>query len=120
MANTAKTYLVEDADEGAKSGIPPGVFPGTLAGSPAALDTARYRSAAAGTGMLLALVGGEQGKVIRKFEGGTESGLRPERRFADKVILATKTVVSGAATAPGSTWSTTRERSCERPVTLTG
>jgi hypothetical protein len=73
MANAAKTYLVEDADQGAKSGIPPGVFPGTLAGLLDALDAARYRSAAAGTGMVLAIVEGEQRKVIRKFEGGTET-----------------------------------------------
>ena len=51
MASAAKTYVVEDADEGAKSGIPPGVFPGTLAdwstrstppGSGARLGRQRY------------------------------------------------------------------------------
>lgn len=46
MATGGKTYVVEDADENAKSKIPPGVFPGTLAGLIDALDAARYRSAA--------------------------------------------------------------------------
>lgn len=68
-----KGYLVEDADESAKSGIPPGVFPGTLAGLLDALDAARYRSAAAGTGIVLAIVEGEQLQVIRKFDRGTET-----------------------------------------------
>lgn len=85
MANAAKTYLVEDADESAKSGIPPGVFPGTLAGLLDALDAARYRSAAAGKGMVLVIVEGEQRQVIRKFEGGTEtwSASRAEIRRQD-------------------------------------
>jgi hypothetical protein len=73
MANAAKTYVVEDADEGAGSGIAPGVFPGTLQGLLDALDAARYRSAAAGTGIVLAIFDGEQQTVIRKFEGGTET-----------------------------------------------
>jgi hypothetical protein len=85
MANAAKTYLVEDADEDAKSGIAPGVFPGTLTGLLDALDAARYRSAAAGTGIVLAIVEGEQRQVIRKFEGGTEtwSASRAEIRRQD-------------------------------------
>ena len=56
MADAAKTYLDEDADESAGSGIPPGVFPGTLQGLLDALDAARFRSAAARTGMQLAIV----------------------------------------------------------------
>ena len=32
MASSTKTYVVEDADESASSGIPPAEFPGTLAG----------------------------------------------------------------------------------------
>lgn len=54
MASATKTYLVEDAT----SGIPPGVFPGTLAGLLDALDAAWYRSAAAGTKIVLAIVEG--------------------------------------------------------------
>ncbi len=72
MASAAKTYVVEDADEGAKSGIPPGVFPGTLAGLVDALDAARFRSAA-GMPKVLAVVEGKQRTIIRRFEGGKEA-----------------------------------------------
>ncbi|TVZ07337.1 hypothetical protein EAS64_08640 [Trebonia kvetii] len=72
MANAAKTYVVEDADESAKSGIPPGVFPGTLAGLLDALDAARYRSAA-GTPKVLVIAEGKNRQVIRRFENGHET-----------------------------------------------
>ena len=72
MANAAKTYVVEDADESAKSAIPPGVFPGTLAGLLDALDAARYRSAA-GTPKVLVISEGKNRRVIRRFENGHEA-----------------------------------------------
>jgi hypothetical protein len=64
MASAAKTYLVEDADENAKSGNPSGVFPGTLAGLLDALDAAGYRRAA-GTPKVLVIAEGEERQVIR-------------------------------------------------------
>ena len=73
MASAVKTYVVEDADESAKSGIPSGEFPGTLAGLVDALDAARFRSAAAGTPIALAIVEGNQRTIIRRFEGGKEA-----------------------------------------------
>lgn len=73
MASAAKTYVVEDADESAESGIPAGEFPGTLAGLIDALDAARYRSAAAGTPMALVIVEGDERQVIRRFHGGHET-----------------------------------------------
>jgi hypothetical protein len=73
MVTAEKTYVVEDADESAGSGIAPGVFPGTLQGLLDALDAARYRSAAAGTGIVLAIVEDDERQVIRKFEGGVET-----------------------------------------------
>ena len=72
MANAAKTYIVEDAEESAKSGISPGVFPGTLAGLLDALDAARYRSAA-GTPKALVIAEGNHRQVIRRFENGHEN-----------------------------------------------
>lgn len=71
MDKAGKTYVVEDADENAKSGIPAGVFPGTLQGLLDALDAARYRSAA-GTPKALAIVEGKRRQVVRRFEGGRE------------------------------------------------
>jgi hypothetical protein len=73
MVNVAKTYLVEDADENAGSGIAPGVFPGTLQGLLDALDAARFRSSSTRTAIVLAIVQGEQQTVIRKFDSGTET-----------------------------------------------
>ena len=73
MASAAKIYVVEDADESAKSGIPPGEFPGTLAGLIDALDAARYRSAAAGAPIALVIAEGEKRQVIRRFESGHET-----------------------------------------------
>lgn len=74
MASASKTYVVEDADESAKSGIAPGVFPGTLAGLVDALDAARYRSASStGTPKVLAIVEGNLRTIIRRFEGGQET-----------------------------------------------
>jgi hypothetical protein len=72
MASAAKTYVVEDADESAGSGIPPGVFPGTLQGLLDALDAARYRSAA-GTPKVLIIAEEAERQVIRRFEGGYET-----------------------------------------------
>lgn len=71
MATAGKTYVVEDADPGAKSKIPPAVFPGTLQGLLDALDAARYRSAA-GTPKAVSIVQGRQRQPIRRFEGGNE------------------------------------------------
>ena len=73
MANAAKTYLVEDADESAKSGIPPGVFPGTLAGLLDALDAATYRSAAARAPIALIIEEGKSRQIIRRFENDNET-----------------------------------------------
>jgi hypothetical protein len=85
MASSAKTYVVEDADESARSGIPPGEFPGTLAGLLDALDAARFRSAAAGTAMALIIKEGSQKQPIRRFESGREvwSASRAEIRRQD-------------------------------------
>jgi hypothetical protein len=83
MASAAKTYVVEDADESAKSGIPPGEFPGTLAGLVDALDAAGYRSAAAGTPIALVIVEGEQRTIIRRCSrAARRRGQRPQRRSA--------------------------------------
>lgn len=71
MATAAKSYVVEDADAGAKWKIPPAVFPGTLQGLLDALDAARYRSAA-GTPKAVIIVQGRQRQPIRRFEGGRE------------------------------------------------
>jgi hypothetical protein len=72
MAAVSKTYVVEDADKGARSGSPTGVFPGTLQGLLEALDDARFRSAA-GTPKVLVIAEGKNRQVIRRFEGGRET-----------------------------------------------
>jgi hypothetical protein len=88
MASAAKTYVVEDAGESAKSGIPPGVFPGTLAGLVDALDAARYRSAATGTPKVLAIVEGKQRTVIRRLRAARRRGRRPGSRSSGSANTA--------------------------------
>jgi hypothetical protein len=71
MATAAKIYVVEDADEHARSDTQPGTFPGTLRGLLDALDAARFRSAA-GTPKAVVIVEGKRRQPIRRFDGGHE------------------------------------------------
>jgi len=71
MGTAAKSYVVEDAEEGSNAKAARTPFPGTLAGLLDALAAARYRSAA-GTPKVVIIVEGRQRKVIRRFEGGSE------------------------------------------------
>ena len=71
MATAGKTYIVEDAEQGAGTeglGTP---FPGTLQGLLDALDAARYRSAA-GMPKVVVIVERKRRQVIRRYEGGQE------------------------------------------------
>lgn len=66
-----KAYVVRDADPDADTGEVARVFPYTLDGLRQALDEARFRSYG-GNAQLVAVLAGEDSRVIRRYEHGRE------------------------------------------------
>lgn len=71
MVMGGRAYVVRDADSATGAGEVARVYPYTLAGLRQALDEARFRSYG-GHPQLLAVVAGEQSRVIRRYEHGKE------------------------------------------------
>ena len=71
MFTGGRAYVVRDADSATGAGEVARVYPYTLDGLRQALDEARFRSYG-GHPQLLAVVAGEQSRVIRRYEHGKE------------------------------------------------